>query len=211
MNGVGWVTLVLLLLIALAVAANIYMARRFRLDVSKREQTDPLTGLFARETGMKLIRRALAERKRGVLALVLLDVDGATALRESSSDQACARVLESAAVRLRREMGEGEVACRVMHDTFLTLVRLGPDERDWHVRLESLRAAFQDKLTARDGTELSVHASAGVAVSPVDGHSFAELYEKADLALYWSKRDGKDRLSFYKPSDQDQKGATAVS
>ena len=37
----------------------------------------------------------------------------------------------------------------------------------------------------------------GVALSPADGITFEELYEKADTALYLSKSRGKGRLTIF--------------
>ncbi len=46
--------------------------------------------------------------------------------------------------------------------------------------------------------DLDVDASIGVAVSPDDGGSFEELYEKADEALYRVKRGGKNGYAYFK-------------
>ena len=46
--------------------------------------------------------------------------------------------------------------------------------------------------------DLDVEASIGVAVSPDDGGSFEELYEKADEALYRVKRGGKNGYAYFK-------------
>ena len=44
---------------------------------------------------------------------------------------------------------------------------------------------------------IKVSVSIGIAVFPRDGRTIAELYEKADIALYRTKAAGKDSYSFY--------------
>jgi putative nucleotidyltransferase with HDIG domain len=62
-----------------------------------------------------------------------------------------------------------------------------------------------DRLLARVGaaefdSELPVALSAGVAVFPGHGSDVAELERCADGALYWAKREGKNRSCLYDPS-----------
>ena len=42
-----------------------------------------------------------------------------------------------------------------------------------------------------------VSGSVGISCFPKDGHTLAELYEKADEALYHAKRNGKNRFVVY--------------
>lgn len=55
------------------------------------------------------------------------------------------------------------------------------------------------KTYTQGETSLSISASIGVARAPIDGTTFAELYPKADAALYAVKRRGKDSFQIYHP------------
>ena len=46
-------------------------------------------------------------------------------------------------------------------------------------------------------SDIQVSASIGIALVPFDGICFEDLYFKSDKALYNSKRQGKNRYSFF--------------
>jgi predicted signal transduction protein with EAL and GGDEF domain len=53
---------------------------------------------------------------------------------------------------------------------------------------------------AFDGQEITVAASAGIAVHPDDGADPDELVRRADVALYRAKREGSGRFRFFEPA-----------
>src|SRR5450631_423706 len=71
------------------------------------------------------------------------------------------------------------------------------------VRAERLRASISEAdfggLHARisGGEEVRIGASIGIACFPVDAQSPETLLEKADEAMYHSKRTGRNRVSFF--------------
>ena len=50
----------------------------------------------------------------------------------------------------------------------------------------------------KDGIEVSISCSIGVAFYPGDGADFETLYQNADVCLYEAKHRGKDRNVFRK-------------
>jgi diguanylate cyclase (GGDEF)-like protein len=55
-----------------------------------------------------------------------------------------------------------------------------------------------------DDLGVGVSVSIGIAAAPVDGESFEEIYQKADKALYLSKRSGKDCCNIFQRSDGNE-------
>ena len=51
---------------------------------------------------------------------------------------------------------------------------------------------------------MQVSASIGIASAPIDGEDFMSVYQKADKALYLSKRSGKDRYNLFQHSAADE-------
>ena len=66
---------------------------------------------------------------------------------------------------------------------------------------------FFEGFTVGDYTKYSPTASVGGAIFPVDAKDFDSLYKAADKAVYKSKREGKNRVSFYSDLDKSEQEA----
>ena len=64
---------------------------------------------------------------------------------------------------------------------------------------QSLKAEY-----ANGDHMVGVSASIGIASAPTDGEDFMSVYQKADKALYLSKRSGKDRYNLFQHSAADE-------
>lgn len=71
-----------------------------------------------------------------------------------------------------------------------------PDEDLLKAKLNGICSIFREAYTG-ENKEYKISASVGAAVFPNDGTTFSELYQHADLALYRSKKSGKDKFSLY--------------
>jgi diguanylate cyclase (GGDEF)-like protein len=58
--------------------------------------------------------------------------------------------------------------------------------------------------TLDDGREIGVTISIGGCIFPNDGQKELDLFRKADSALYVSKREGKNRVTFYEAGEQPE-------
>jgi predicted signal transduction protein with EAL and GGDEF domain len=64
----------------------------------------------------------------------------------------------------------------------------------WRI-LEALRKPF-----VLDGREVTVTASVGIAIFPLDGEDAETLIRKADIAMYWAKSCGRNNYQFFAES-----------
>lgn len=160
-------------------------------------QADPKSGLYPGAVGERLIKHLLSQDGRSKNVLALFDVDNFAQVNEQAGRAAADDYLNQSFCRLNAELnGAQDIACRMKGDMVLVFFPCG-DEEYLPIRLDRMRAAFSGNLPTLAGASIDMHASAGVAVSPENGKNFQTLYEKADIALYCSKRDGKNRLSYY--------------
>ena len=61
-------------------------------------------------------------------------------------------------------------------------------------KAEKIKAANQRSYT--DGaSQVNISSSVGIAVAPTDGEDFATIYQRADSALYKSKKTGKNKFT----------------
>lgn len=150
---------------------------------------DELTGLANRRLFEDRLSCALssARRRKGSLAVVMLDLNGFKQINDSLGHQAGDEVLREVAKNL-----VAHVRC------FDTLARLGGDEftmiaselcqgQSLEFLMEDVRQAVERPVTM-DAQTMMVTASLGVAVYPEDGQDATELLRVADERMYLLKR-----------------------
>jgi len=156
-------------------------------------QTDPLTGLGNHRHFQEQLQSKLesAEQTRLPLSVVLLDLDNFKQINDRYGHPAGDKVLAQVAQRLR-DAGQ---AFRLGGDEFAVVLPGHGEEAARRVG-EKLVRDLGDAETEHGGT---VSFSAGVATFPQHGIERAELVRVADIALYWAKGEGKNRVRVFRP------------
>jgi diguanylate cyclase (GGDEF)-like protein len=157
---------------------------------------DPLTGLFNRrymeETLEREVRRA--QRARGRLGVVMLDLDHFKRFNDTSGHEAGDLLLREVGAVLNAHIRGGDLACRYGGEEFTLIFPEMPMDSICQ-RVETLRLAVKDLNVRHRGQSLeSVTVSAGVAAFPEHGASGEALLRAADSALYRAKAEGRDRV-----------------
>ena len=153
--------------------------------------TDPLTGLGNHRSFHERLQRELvvAEEKHTSLALCLVDFDDLKSVNDQFGHPVGDLVLGQVASRLR----QGGEAFRLGGDEFAVLLPK-QDER----QATAVARSIVERVAALDvGGVGPVTVSAGVAMYPTHGTGRDELIRLADSALYWAKKDGKNRVRAY--------------
>lgn len=154
-------------------------------------QHDTLTGLPNRLMFADIANRhlALAARRQGRLALLVLDLDGFKAVNDTLGHGAGDSVLQHAARRMLQTVRASDLVARVGGDEFLVLLTdVTPETAmDTAQRLvAALSAPFE-------GVSVPLSASVGLAQYPDHGTELHSLISRADHALYRAKGLGKAR------------------
>lgn len=154
---------------------------------------DPLTGLFNRRYLDETLPREIAVAARGgtPLALAVLDLDHFKRVNDTWGHAAGDRVLAALGQVLRAGTRAGDLACRYGGEEFV-VVLVGAALADAVRRAESWRQALE-ALPPEDAM-VPVTASVGVAAWR-PGESAADLFARADAALYRAKAAGRDRVA----------------
>jgi len=143
-----------------------------------------------------------AHRQESHLALLFLDLDGFKSVNDSLGHGSGDRVLVELATRVRSSVRAGDTVARFGGDEFIVLLDSVTGAQDAaHVAAKVLDAVQAPYRV--DGHEVSIAASVGVGVYPIDGTSPDELVRSADAAMY---RD-KQRTSTPRPDTSAQRGA----
>jgi diguanylate cyclase (GGDEF)-like protein len=153
--------------------------------------TDPLTGLGNHRSFHERLQRELvvAEQQGSPLALCLVDFDDLKSINDRFGHPVGDLVLGQVASRLR----QGGESFRLGGDEFAVLLPR-QDER----QATSVARSIVERVAALDVEGVGpVTVSAGVATYPMQGTGRDELIRLADSALYWAKKDGKNRVRAY--------------
>lgn len=164
-------------------------------------EIDELTQIYNRQTAQKKILEKISEHELiGSAALIILDLDHFKAVNDTYGHIAGDKVLSIVGTILRRSFRENDIIGRLGGDEFIIFIhnphhqRLEQKEMLYR-RLKQLSQQVRD-IPIEDG---SIHVSASIGIMlltslPV---SFIELYNNADIALYESKKNGRDCITFF--------------
>lgn len=151
---------------------------------------DFLTGLPMRSLGEQLIAEYMQEHNG---CLVFLDMDNLKKINDIHGHRAGDRALKTLGILLSH-CTEGSIACRLGGDEFLLFL---PDVTPQSVSILMTQLFRQFHSIVNTDAEIRYATmSAGLYMCTNDD-TFASSYDKADKALYYAKRNGKNQFSFY--------------
>lgn len=160
--------------------------------VRKEMQLDELTSVYSFSYGEKLIKEALRDT-RG--SLILYDLDHFREVNDEYGFVQGDYYLKLVADAII-EMDSEAIIARYGGDQFVAFYKGVTDEKEISKRLDHLNASLEKKSKEQDQFKyLSV--SAGVVVSDKYTDTLADMYYKADKALYYSKQQGCGQYYFY--------------
>lgn len=181
-----------LMLIALSMTGTVRYRREKRIE--RLAARDPLTAMYN--------RRALEARAPHLLngvsaahpgALLLIDIDNFKQVNDLHGHAAGDRLLVVLGEMIRRALPEGALAARLGGDEFVILLRDASPQRITDLA-DLLRQQFQSAAAQAFVTPEAVTLSIGASLYDQPPASLAALIEQGDVALYQSKRGGRDRL-----------------
>jgi diguanylate cyclase len=169
---------------------------------------DALTGLPNRALFHNRLEHALvqAQRHRGSLAVMFVDLDKFKAVNDTYGHEAGDVVLQTTARRLRENTRGGDTVSRQGGDEFLYLLTEARDETNIARIAQKIITAIQAPYTLKV-RELeitpSIGASIGISIFPKDGATADALINNADGAMYRAKQSKSgfafDRRSRVRP------------
>ncbi|MGH8706592.1 MAG: diguanylate cyclase domain-containing protein, partial [Burkholderiales bacterium] len=152
---------------------------------------DALTGLPNRTLlGDRAAQSILAAaRSRGMLAVLLIDLDRFKLVNDSLGHRAGDALLRAVAERLGNTLHGDDTLARLGGDDFVLLQSMKSIE-DAAALAQRILGVLARPFTV-DASQLNVAASIGISIYPNDGRDFVELLKNADAALYHAKESGK--------------------
>ena len=159
---------------------------------------DPLTGLPNRLLLQRRISELLlqARRRREMVALLFLDLDGLKAINDGMGHAAGDALLLEIAHRLSESIGPDDAVARLGGDEFVILLGGLPLNRDVSTPAEAILNEIRTPLEI-DGNQVKVTASIGISLYPLHSSDPESLLKQADTAMYRVKARGGDDYQLY--------------
>ena len=153
---------------------------------------DPLTGLYNRTAFEREVKRCVGECGQSLCGvLMIMDIDNFKQINDKMGHLEGDRALQAVAGVLTSTFRQEDLVGRLGGDEFLVFIK-GGIRRE---RLEQRVASLLDALAHTPGPAVT----GSIGLTYVCGLDFAydDCLRRADLALYQSKRQGKNRFRFY--------------
>ncbi len=167
---------------------------------------DALTELPNRVCFQQTLEKAIAHVDERHFAVMCLDLDDFKGVNDTLGHGLGDKLLQAVADRLQSYCDEHVALARLAGDEFAMIVH-GPLAGD-RTALGALCAKIVEGVGAPfriADAQANIGVSIGVAVAPEDGAQ--EIMRRADLALYQSKRNGKNSYRFYRADMDEQVNA----
>jgi diguanylate cyclase (GGDEF)-like protein len=158
--------------------------------------TDDLTHLYNSRYLNSMLRRETkrASRSGRPLSLLFIDLDGFKGVNDSHGHMSGSRALVEAAAVIRGSARETDVVARFGGDEFAVVLPDTGGEGAFAVGERVRDRIAAHKFLARDGLDIRLTASVGLATLPDAAASADELMAAADKAMYAVKDSGKNGI-----------------
>jgi len=159
--------------------------------------TDPLLGIFNRRCLDRRMQEEVlrAQRHHLDLTLLMVDIDNFKLVNDTWGHQVGDLVLKHLTKHLEEALRQTDILARFGGEEFVILLPHTPETEGFKLA-EKLQTTVE--LTPLHSIpELSVTISIGVASLLTDGDNAYSLLERADKAMYWAKREGRNRVVRY--------------
>lgn len=157
---------------------------------------DALTGLPNRRLFNDRLTLAIAhaQRKNCTATVIYLDLDGFKQINDKFGHDTGDMMLKIVADRLVAAVRKEDTVSRFGGDEFVLVLWELDSEEGLAILLSKILSALSAPYFI-NGQAIKTSASAGVSTYPVHGQNIESLIKRADIALYESKRIGKNGFS----------------
>lgn len=168
--------------------------------------TDGLTGIANHRRFMEIYLSELARcvRSENPISLLLLDVDFFKQFNDTYGHQLGDDCLVSVAKVLQNSVNRpGDLAARYGGEEFVVVLSETDKKGAMNVA-ESIRQKIEDLKIRHEASKVSPHLTVSIGcttIVPTPDLTPDQLIKIADQALYMSKKEGRNRVTFLKPPD----------
>jgi diguanylate cyclase (GGDEF)-like protein len=188
---VGYVTTLL--------AADIQYAREELILLS---DTDEMTGLKNRRAFKSELSNEVKKgaRYKRPFSLMMLDADNLKQVNDQYGHGIGDKLIVTLARTIQESLRSTDVLARYGGDEFIVMLPETSANRAIEVA-ERIRLGVENTSFSADGDRVSSTLSIGISCFPDDSGDSEDIINRADQALYESKRKGRNTVSYLPPSE----------
>ncbi len=165
-------------------------------DLKQAAELDSMTGLLNKVAAQREIGK-LCEKARGVL--LMIDLDNFKLVNDFHGHAMGDKILIKFSELLNGAVDSADLTGRIGGDEFIAFCQNVTTEAEISGKAnllnEKIIAAAKNYMG--DDMKIPLGVSIGAVFVPNEGRNFADLYQKADKALYEAKQNGKHGCIFY--------------
>lgn len=163
-------------------------------------EIDELTSVYNVRAFMNIAERLhrQAKRYRRPYALMMIDSDNLKSVNDTHGHDCGNELLKLTTHGIRRQLRDTDVPGRYGGDEFILLLPETNAEGARELGERIRRVVEEQPLRSRTG-DVHTTVSVGIATFPEHGSDLKGVLNKADQAMYRSKRAGRNRVTVYEP------------
>ena len=179
-------------------------------DLKKTSSTDKLTGLFNKGSSEEELKK-ICKKSHG--SLMMIDLDSFKLVNDIHGHAMGDKILIAFADILRATMRSTDLIGRMGGDEFVAFCHGVYDESSIASKSQFINEKIIEAAKKLMGEDMNIPlgASIGCVLVPQAGTDFAELYKKADKALYIVKQNGKHGYNIFSEDAPEENVETVVT
>lgn len=140
---------------------------------------------------------SMAERHQYELAVLFIDMDRFKSVNDSLGHADGDMLLGQLSERIKPELRDQDTFARWGGDEFVILLEKIDSRTQAATIAQSILALLEEPFELSSKSKVSIGASIGISLFPLDAQDHAELVRFADLAMYRAKESGRNNHQFY--------------
>lgn len=180
---------------AVGILSDIDVQRQVLQTAKEYAQKDSLTGLYNKGTTESRIRNYI-EKETAPAALIIIDIDNFKKVNDTLGHLYGDAALKEIAHSVKSLFRSTDVVGRIGGDEFVVFLEQIADEAAVYKKAGKITEIFRHAF-AQTNVNYKMTGSIGVAFYPKDADNYPELFDKADIALYFAKNHGKNQFAAY--------------
>ena len=177
------------------VRVNIERSERLR----KESATDFLTSAMNRRAMENRLSIELHRSQRfgRVFTVAMVDIDHFKTFNDTNGHLMGDEILRAVARKIKDKLRDIDVVSRFGGEEFFVIMP-ETEKKNALLAMERVRSDIaSSKMPGTDGKDIGVSVSAGIAEFPYDGIDAESLIKAADMAMYQSKANGRNKVTAY--------------